>query len=118
MNTPYQQFTPYPYMQQPQPSFEWIAVNGLSEVKSYDLQQNKKAWFMDNNQPVFYVKYIDPTDSLGKPAIKGFRFEEISLEETEPKYITADELEEILKKFIKENNNNGKSSVKRVVAEE
>lgn len=111
-----QQFNPYQFYSQPQVSFDWIQVNNLQEVKNYDLQQNKKAWFMDNNKPVFYVKFIDPSDSLGKPTIKGYQFQEISLEEAEPHYVTAEEIEEILRKFVKENIN-GEPSIKHNVTE-
>jgi hypothetical protein len=95
--------------QQSQSNINWIPVNGIQGVKDYMVQTNEKAWFMDNNEPIFYVK---SGDVLGKPNIQAFKFEEISLADTEPKYITLADLEEFKKSLIseiKEKKSNGKS---------
>lgn len=82
-----------------QTNVNWIQVNGLQGVKDFIVQTNNKAWFMDNNEPIFYVKTCD---GMGNAMIKAFRFEEIALNDAEPKYITIADLEDFKKSIISE----------------
>lgn len=53
---------------------EWIYVNGVNGVREHIVQPNQKLYFLDNNDPVFYVK---AADNFGTSQIKAYRFSEI-----------------------------------------
>lgn len=97
----FQQQQPQPF--QSQTNIGWIPVNGIQSVKEYIVKPNEKLWFMDNNEPMFYVKV---GDALGNATIEAYMFEKINLSDVEPKYITVAEFEEFKKSLKKEKKEN------------
>lgn len=59
---------------QKQTNCEWIYVNGVNGVREHIVQPNQKLYFLDNNDPVFYVK---AADNFGTAQIKTYRFTEV-----------------------------------------
>ena len=75
-----QQRATYGYdRQQPQPSMQWIRVNGVQGARDVSIPPGGEAWIMDESRPVFYFKQANP---MGQTELKAFRFEEISLDGT------------------------------------
>ena len=93
------QFTPS--IQMPQTNVNWIRVNGIESAKSQVVPPNSTMWFMNTNEPIFYVK---TADNLGVSTIKAYRFEEITSDtkETRSEYVTKEEIENIIEAKINE----------------
>lgn len=87
-------------------------VQGESGAKSYPLGPNSKMFLFDSEEDCFYVK---TTDQNGIPQkLKKFVYYEKTEEQENQQsdYVTREELEEILSKLRKKENNNGKSFVR------
>lgn len=60
-------------------SMPWIFVSSEEDARNRIVQPNQTAWFMDNNNPYFYVKSCDVS---GAVTFKKFKFSEMSGEPT------------------------------------
>lgn len=56
-------------------SMPWIFVSSEEDARNRIVQPNQTAWFMDNNNPYFYVKSCDVS---GAVTFKKFKFSEDS----------------------------------------
>lgn len=89
----------YPYQNNynsyPKENLNWINVNGIQGAKDVQIQANQTAWLMDMNQPVFYVK---KADNMGVCTLKGYKFEELDLDQPVMKqqenFVTKEEFEQ------------------------
>lgn len=91
-------------------------VQGIEGAKAYQLMPNNNALLMDSeNENIFYIKVAD---SIGMCNLRKFKFQEIIDVPKPPesmvdvsKFITRDELNEILNKRFNGGKNNGKQSI-------
>lgn len=72
-------------------SMPWIFVSSEEDARNRIVQPSQTAWFMDNNNPYFYVKSCDVS---GAVTFKKFKFSEISGELGQ--YATAASQQDIL----------------------
>ena len=88
-------------IQIPQTNVNWIRVNDIESARSQVVPANSTMWFMNTNEPIFYVK---TADNLGVSTIKAYKFEEISSDTKEVKgdYVTKQEIENIIEAKINE----------------
>lgn len=56
-------------------SMPWIFVSSEEDARNRIVQPSQTAWFMDNNNPYFYVKSCDVS---GAVTFKKFKFSEMS----------------------------------------
>lgn len=75
-----------------------VQVTGLEGAKAYRMPPNSAVALFHSTEDVFYVK---STDGAGFPTIRAFKFEEITLSNGQPNFITRDELNE-LKEMIED----------------
>lgn len=73
-----------------------ITYMSEEEVKNLQVPNNTQSIIIDREQPIFYIK---SKDAFGNESIKYFKFEEIKAPEP-PHYVTREELEELLKKYV------------------
>lgn len=118
---PYQQI-PQPIVQ-PQndgPIMAWVQ-GGINGAKSYPVPPNQRAYLFDSEDNTFYVKDVDQ-NGMPKP-LRAFDYTERIIEEEQPNntsnFVTRDEIKDIIKEALSENNynrkggyHNGKSSVR------
>lgn len=83
---------PQPQGEQQKTNCQWIPVNGISQVQDHIVQPNQQLYFLDNNNPIFYVK---SADGFGTAKTEAYRFEKIN---DEPEIKTS-EIDEIKKRL-------------------
>lgn len=74
-------------------------VNGIESARTYPLSPNCETILMDSNNPLFY--YVQ-SDASGYKNIQIFKFEKYEEPRMEDKYVTKEELKEMLKELKNE----------------
>ena len=99
-----QMYQPY---QQQRNGIIW--VQGIEGAKAYQLMPNTNAVLLDSeNDGKFYIKIAD---NVGMCTLRIFKYEEIT--DTNPQYVTREELTAILQEMLGENNEQSISTAKR-----
>lgn len=81
-------------------SMPWIFVSSEEDARNRIVQPNQTAWFMDNNNPYFYVKSCDVS---GAVTFKKFKFSEMSGEPaTDSKQLDEGKIRQIVDERLNE----------------
>lgn len=92
----------YGYDRMQQANVQWIRVNGIQGARDVSVPPGGEAWIMDESRPVFYYKQAN---AMGQTEMKGFRFEEIDLNDANAgavdtsKFATKEDLQSIHKRL-------------------
>lgn len=110
-----------PYQSQMRINNGIIWVQGIEGAKAYQIMPNSNVLLMDSeNDGVFYIKV---SDNVGMCSLRTFKYEEVTninktqASEDMSKYITRDELNDILNSRFERGTNNGKQTLQSIKSE-
>lgn len=73
-------------------------VNGIEGAKGYQLQPNSTVILMDSENSKFYIK---STDNVGMASIKGYKFEEDTVEDKSDIYVKKTDINKYIDEYLK-----------------
>lgn len=73
-------------------------VNGIEGAKGYQLPPNSTVILMDSENSKFYIK---STDSVGMASIKGYKFEEDTVDDKSEIYVRKADINKYIDDYLK-----------------